>query len=105
MPQPGYPGYAPQPRNNGLAIASLVLGIVGFALCGVGSILAIIFGFISKSQIDKSGGTQKGRGMAMAGIILGFAFVALLVVLLIVAAATGGVHGNVHVGNTGNSGG
>ena len=53
-----------------MAIASLVLGIVW--VYGIGAILALVFGYMAKSQIDASGGTQQGRGMAIAGIVLGW---------------------------------
>ena len=59
-----------QQRTNGLAVASLVLGIVW--VFGIGSILAVIFGFVARRQIRQSGGRQSGGGMALAGIILGF---------------------------------
>lgn len=69
-------------KNNGLAVASLVLGIVGILLqlFGVVNILAIVFGFVSKSQIDS--GQGRGRGMAVAGIVLGFIGLALLIIVL-----------------------
>lgn len=70
--------------TNGFAIASLVLGIV-WAM-GIGSILALVFGYIAKDQIDKSAGTQTGRGMAIAGIVLGWvgvAFILLMIALMI----------------------
>jgi hypothetical protein len=68
---PAYGGYPQGPqKTNGFAIASLVLGIVGIWL------LAVIFGFVGKSQIDRSRGTQGGRGMAIAGIVLGFVWLA-----------------------------
>jgi hypothetical protein len=35
------------------------------------SILAIIFGLVSRSQIRRNGRSQQGRGMALAGIIMG----------------------------------
>jgi hypothetical protein len=66
----GAPVVAARRETNGLSIASLVLGIVWFL--GIGSILAIIFGFVSRRQIRQSGGRQSGEGMALAGIILGF---------------------------------
>jgi hypothetical protein len=47
----------------------MVLGILW--LGGLGAILALVFGLISKGQINKSAGTESGRGMAIAGIILG----------------------------------
>jgi hypothetical protein len=65
MPVTGGP--EPGRGTNGLAIAALVLGILW--LCAIGSILAIVFGFIALSQIKRSG--QGGRGMAIAGVVLG----------------------------------
>jgi uncharacterized membrane protein len=38
----------------------------------IGPILAIVFGFIAKRSIDRSEGREAGRGMAVAGITLGF---------------------------------
>jgi Domain of unknown function (DUF4190) len=77
-PQPGPP---PGRKTDGFAIASLVLGIVG------GSILAIVFGFVARSRIKRTG--AGGRGMATAGIILGFIW--LLVCGGLIALAIGGV--------------
>lgn len=71
--------------TNGFAVASLVLGIVWF--WGIGSILALVFGYVAKSQIDQSRGAEGGRGMAIAGIVLGWVGVAgvLLVIALMVS--------------------
>jgi len=87
---PGYgvPGYgysygAPV-KTNGLAIASLVCSLF-FWLYGLPAVLAVIFGFVARGQIRRSHGTQAGNGMALAGIVIGFAGLAvgvLLVVLL-----------------------
>src|SRR5205807_2221163 len=71
----------PAASTNGLAVASLVLGIV--TLCGIGSILAVIFGYVGKGQIDRSGGTQSGRGLAIAGIVLGWIGIGILVLLIV----------------------
>jgi Domain of unknown function (DUF4190) len=80
-------GYGQPPRTNGLSVASLVLGILGvYPLWVIGPILALIFGFVGKSQIDRSHGAQKGRGMAIAGIILGFVGAAISVGVIIAAA-------------------
>jgi uncharacterized membrane protein YvbJ len=76
MPQP-----AVTTRTSGLAVASLVLGIIGFfinPLC----ILAIIFGGIGIAQTGKDP-TLKGRGMAVAGLVLGIIVIALWIVILI----------------------
>jgi Domain of unknown function (DUF4190)/zinc-ribbon domain len=86
QPPPAY--YAPpvaQARNNGLAIASMVLGIVW--VYWIGSILAVIFGHVSLSQINKSRGTQQGRGMAIAGLVLGYVGLGVLVIVIIAAIA------------------
>jgi hypothetical protein len=85
-----YPTYgAPmaQVTTNGLAIASMVLGILW--LWWVGSILAIVFGFVAKGQIDRSAGRQGGRGMAIAGIVLGSIGLAALAVLIVIGLAVG----------------
>lgn len=100
-PPPYPPPYPPQvgagpvygTSTNGFAVAALVLGIVGPTMC-VAWILALVFGYIAKSQIDKSGGRQTGRGMAVASIVLGWVWLGLLVVylaiMIIVAAADSG---------------
>lgn len=72
---PGAMAYA-GPRTDGLAIASLICGIVGivcFVIC-LGVVLgpvAAIMGFISRQRIASSGGTLGGGGLALAGLILG----------------------------------
>jgi hypothetical protein len=83
----GAPVYAAQ-RTNGMAIASMVLGIVW--VYGIGSVLALIFGYVAKSQIDQSLGREGGRGMAIAGIVLGWIGVGGIILIIIVAAANTG---------------
>lgn len=71
--QPGqspYAQHAPERRTNGLAVAALVLGLTGFITCGFTSILAVVFGHVSLGQIRRDG--SDGRGMALAGTILGW---------------------------------
>jgi len=100
---PGYPmpGYNASPPNEGLAVASMVIGIVAFVLaCGygvglLGSPVALVMGRVSMKRIDQSGGQLGGRGMAQAGFILGIIGTVLLVlaiialVVVIIAAANG----------------
>jgi hypothetical protein len=69
------------PPTNGKATASLVLGIV--FLCGIGSILALVFGHQAKNEIQASNGTQGGEGMATAGIILGWIGIGLALAYLL----------------------
>jgi hypothetical protein len=75
----------PTSTTNGLAIASLVSSIAGFVLCGIGYILGLVFGYIAKNQIDQSGGTQQGRGMAIAGIIIGWVGIGIVVLVIVIA--------------------
>jgi hypothetical protein len=67
-----------------LAIASMVLGIVW--IYWVGSILAVIFGHVALAQINKSQGMQRGKGMAIAGLVLGYIGVATLALVIVLAA-------------------
>jgi hypothetical protein len=76
-----------QPPNNGMAVASMVLGIVGIFL-GILSVVALALGYSARRQIDGSNGTQAGRGMAVAGIVLGW-IGAVLWILWIVLLLTG----------------
>ncbi|MFI5047156.1 MAG: DUF4190 domain-containing protein [Acidimicrobiia bacterium] len=73
-------------RTNGLAIASLVSGL--FFVTLIGAVLAIVFGHVSLGQIKGSRGWQRGSGMAMAGLVLGYATLAV-VVLALVGSGTG----------------
>jgi hypothetical protein len=81
-----YPGAGP---TNGLAIASFVLGLVGWIPCGVGSVIAIVLGFVARSNIRTNGRAQGGDGLAIAGIVLGFVGIALWVLVLVTARVNG----------------
>lgn len=77
-PPLGVPGVVP---NSTAAIISLVFGIVSwFALPVIGAIVAIVAGHMARAEIGRSGGAVGGRGMATAGLILGYAHVALLLI-------------------------
>ena len=67
-----------------MAIASLVLGILSVWL------LAVIFGHIALRQIPRRG--QGGRGIAIAGLVLGYAWLALYIVYVIVIIGAAGAH-------------
>ncbi len=71
-------------QTSGKAIASLICGLFLFAFPL--SILAIIFGHLSVSEIRKSAGRLKGEGMAIAGLVLGYVGLAAIPVILIIAA-------------------
>lgn len=74
-----YPAPA-APPNSTLALASLILGILGWTIIpGIGSIAAVITGHMAKSEIRRSMGALGGDGMATAGLVLGYIQVGLSV--------------------------
>ncbi|SEG83468.1 protein of unknown function [Nonomuraea solani] len=75
--QPGY-GYGPPqpPRStNGMAVASLVCGIIGLVFCGVTSIPGVILGHIALNKIKRTG--EEGSGMAVGGLVTSYITVAI----------------------------
>jgi hypothetical protein len=91
---PGYQSFQGMPMvptrpTNGMAVASLVCacaGIIPFFF-GIPCILGVIFGFVARSQIKRTNGTQGGSGLALAGIIVGFSLIALFIIGVIIIAA------------------
>ncbi|HEX9816425.1 MAG TPA: DUF4190 domain-containing protein [Candidatus Thermoplasmatota archaeon] len=70
-PAPFAPSPPRQQRSqatNGMAVASLVLGIIGLILWPV-AFIALTLGIVGKVQTNKTG--QPGGGLAVAGIVLG----------------------------------
>jgi hypothetical protein len=72
-------------ETSGKALGSLLTGIFGLLLFPA-AIVAIILGHISQSDIRKSNGRLRGAGMALAGLILGYAGIAFIPLILIFAA-------------------
>lgn len=66
-----------------MAIASMVLGIIW--IYWIGSILALVFGYIAKRQIKER--NESGSGMATAGIVLGWVGIGVLVVIIVIGIA------------------
>jgi type II secretory pathway pseudopilin PulG len=85
-----YSNIQPQPQmRKGLAIASLVLGIISIptlGLLGVGAIVAIVLGVIALGRIKKEPAAYGGKGMAIAGIITSVVSLLLIAVFGILAA-------------------
>jgi len=77
-------GYTPYPAQksgtNVLAIIALV-GAFVFPLAGV------ICGHIALSQIKRTG--ENGRGLAIAGLIIGYVYIAFIVLMVIIAIIVG----------------
>jgi hypothetical protein len=71
-------------RESALAITSLITGIVGWTILPfIGSIVAVITGHLAKKEIRESGGTIGGDGMAIAGLILGYTMIGLVLLGII----------------------
>jgi uncharacterized Tic20 family protein len=90
------PTYSPAPaaaKTNTLAIVALILGIVV-------PIGGIICGPIALGQIKRTG--ENGRGLAIAGIIIGAVIIAIYVILIVVSVALAATAGAVSVTTDGN---
>jgi hypothetical protein len=80
-------------KTNGLAIASLACGLAQFVFGPLATIPAIVLGHVARHQIKRTG--EQGAGLALAGLVLGWATVILAIVMIIVIglAMSAGMHG------------
>ena len=85
----------PVAKTNELAIASLACGLAQFMFGPVSAIPAIVFGHVARHQIKRTG--EQGAGLALAGLILGWAAVILTIVLIAGLAMSVGIHGTMHM--------
>ena len=75
----------PSRQTCSMATISLVLGILSWiALPFIGAVAAIVCGHMARAEIRRSEGALDGDGQAVAGLVLGYVHIALLI--LIVAA-------------------
>jgi len=86
-------GYIPQQNSetSTQAILSMVLSIVGIPLSSVFIgyflvIAGIVLGHISLTKIDASRGQITGKGFAIAGFVIGYVFIAINIIVLLVIA-------------------
>lgn len=79
--QPYLMPMAPAQRTNGLAIASLITSCTGLFL-GISAPVGIVLGIIAMSQIKSDPG-YTGRGMALAGIVVGGALTVIGALLIV----------------------
>ena len=89
-PLPGSSFATPPPLagdapTSGKAIACLVCGIFTFFLPA--SIAAIILGHISLSDIRNSAGRIGGKGIAIAGLVLGYLGLTIIPIMIVAAIA------------------
>ncbi len=87
---------APVAKINELAMASLACGLAQFVFGPLTAIPAIVFGHMARHQIKRTG--EQGAGLALTGLILGWATVILGIVLIVVAglAMSVGMNGTMH---------
>lgn len=102
-PPPSSPAATPRPEplaspaageSNTMATLALLFGVLSFICLGpVGAILAVIFGILGLSKARQLGG--RGRGLSITGIVLAIvnfvmSIAAVIIVILIIGAATDG---------------
>ena len=81
------------PQTSGLALASLITGILAWlGLPVLGAIAAVITGHLAKQEIRESRGALTGDGLATAGLVLGYiqlGLIGLAIIALIILALIG----------------
>jgi formylglycine-generating enzyme required for sulfatase activity len=87
VPTGSSPGAA---KTSGLAVASLVAGILGLCTAGLGGIAGLILGIVALKKIGHSGGALRGRGLAIAGLIVSVCTVLVWMLLGVVALKSRG---------------
>jgi hypothetical protein len=96
-PKPAYPASGQMPRTNSFATTGMVCGILSLVLCCCYgfpfNILGVVFSLIGLAQVNRHPEIYEGRGLAMAGLILSIASLAIFGVLLVIGLTTG--HTNV----------
>ena len=70
--------------TSSMAIISLVTGILGWTLLPfLGSIVAVVTGHMARGEIRRAPERLEGDGLAIAGLILGYASIAMAVFAVI----------------------
>ena len=65
-------------KTSGMAISSLVLGILGMFTCGITALIGLILGIIAMVKVKNSGGKLGGGGIALAGVIVSGIFLVMI---------------------------
>ena len=80
-------------QTSVLAVVSLVFGILGWTLLPfLGGIVAVICGHLARGEIRRAPDRLEGDGMAVAGLVLGYASLVLgLLFLLAIFLFFGGL--------------
>lgn len=84
-PQDPAPVNLPPRQTSALALTSLISGILGWTLVPwIGSLVAIITGHMARGEIRRQPERFDGDGLAIAGLVLGYAMLAVTVVGIVV---------------------
>jgi len=75
------------PKTSGLAIASLILGILGIFCGGITAIVGLVLGIVAIVTINKSDGQLRGSGLAIAGTVVSAIVLLILPAMLLPALA------------------
>lgn len=82
---PGAAPYTGTTPTDGLAITSLVCGILGITMCGiVTGIVAVICGHMSLKKINTSPTPFAGKGMAIAGLVMGYLSILISALVILI---------------------
>lgn len=87
--QPAYPSYPTGDVKKGLAVASLVLGIVGFftlGILGVGAVIGTILAIVAMKRAKRNPEEYGGGGVAIAGLVTNILCLATMIPVLFIAA-------------------
>ena len=77
-PPPALTHGAMPPKTSGLAITSLILGILGLFSCGITGLVGLVLGLVALVKIKNSQGRLSGSGLAIAGIAVSGLFLLML---------------------------
>lgn len=75
------PGWGAPPQNSNKAIASLVCGVL--FMCAPASIAAVVLGHLALIDIKRTAGQMSGKGMAIAGLVMGYLGIALTTIYIV----------------------
>ncbi|MBI5387572.1 MAG: DUF4190 domain-containing protein [Verrucomicrobia bacterium] len=91
------------PRTNGMAVLGLVMGIMTVTFggcCCYGfpfNILGVIFSCVAISQINSNPQVERGKGLAIAGLVLSILGTVLVVLAMIFFFAAAGLSHKPHL--------
>jgi hypothetical protein len=100
-PNYSQPYYPPPPAQHlGFSITAMVLGIVSYCCCSLGilpAVTGLVFGLIALNGMKRTG-DPRGKGMAIAGVVLASVYVVLFAIFIVYYAllAPGHPHGSAH---------